>query len=192
MKMKPSITRTLTPVLSLTGSALVSYLVYFGLRGIGHHVIHPPISQALAALSGLVYFLSIAFGPLYVYLVARLRGASVRLGIALSFVVPCAWMTKEVFRLTSSHPFIECLYWYLNPLHIWLILLIVAELGIAEILARRVLLRRGEGPGTAWQAPAMVVLCSIAVFVMLYMWGRGENLYVIFLEGYRLLFGTGL
>ena len=40
-------------------------------------------------------------------------------------------------------------------------------------------------------ATLAVLLISLSLVVSLYAWGEGENVYVMFLEGYRAFFGPG-
>ena len=63
--------RVVYPVLSVFVTAAVSYVAYFGSRHIEHYALH----QIIAAVFGTTYFLSVAFGALYVYATAYLRGA---------------------------------------------------------------------------------------------------------------------
>lgn len=179
--------RVAFPVLTVAGIALVSGLIYFASGGMERSVLH----TVTASLSGLAYFLAISFGPLYVYAATRLRGSSIPEAVLVSSITPFLWMTKEVFLLTESHPLIECLYWYLNPLNIWLAILMVAEFGAAALIVRSKKKRTGAVAGSLL-APVALVAGSLTVFALMYAWGKGENLYVIFLEGYRALFGSGV
>lgn len=178
---------SLFPVLYMFVVAAVSYVGYFGSRHVNNDTIH----QLMAMVFGTTYFLSVAFGTLYIFTSVYVRGASLPWRILASFVVPFIWMTKEVFRLTESHPFLECLYWYLNPLNIWLISLMVLEMGIATLIARSVLKRRGQQIKIITLAPVAVILGSLVFVISAYAWGKGENLYIIFLNGYRFFFGSG-
>ena len=180
--------RYIYPVLLVLLVAVISHLGYFGSR----HVSTDMIRQLMAKIFGATYFLSIAFGPLYIFTTAYVHGLSLTGRILLSFVVPFAWMSKEVLRLTESHPFVECLYWYLNPLNVWLVSLTILEMGLATLIARTLLGRRGQPIKVVTMAPIGVILGSLVFVVSAYAWGKGENLYVIFLQGYRLLFGSGI
>ena len=179
--------RSAAPTLTVFAIALISFIAYFGSRHVDNDFIH----QSLAAIFGTTYFLSIAFGALFIYTTAYIRGASLYERIILCFIVPFLWMSKEVLRLTESHPLIECLYYYFNPLNIWLVSLIVMEIGAATLLARFILRRRGEMVHGSRTGPLLAIMISIFFFVSLYAWGQGENVYVYFLKGYRLLFGSG-
>ena len=146
----------------------------------------------MAGIFGATYFLSIAFGALYVCATAYVRGASLSERVLASFITPLAWMTKEVLVLTASHPFSECLYWYFNPLNLWLAFLVLFEMGAATLIVRAVWRRRGEAVRIVTAAPVAAMSASLFFIVFLFAWGKGENVYVIFLEGYRFLFGSGI
>lgn len=187
MDERPFMSRVACPVLTVAGIAFASGIIYFASGGMERSMLH----TVMASLSGLTYFLAVSFGPLYVYAATRLRGSSIPEGVLASSITPFLWMTKEVFLLTESHPFVECLYWYLNPLNIWLAILMVAEFGAAALIVRSKKKRMGVAVGSVLM-PVAVITGSLTVFALMYAWGRGENLYVIFLEGYRVFFGSGV
>ncbi len=187
MEKRPFLSRVAFPVLTVAGIAFASGFIYFASGGMERSMLH----TVTASLSGLAYFLAISFGPLYVFAATRLRGSSIPESVLASSVTPFLWMTKEVLVLTGSHPFIECLYWYLNPLNIWLALLMVAEFGAAALIVRSKKKRMGVVVGSVL-VPVAVIAGSLTIFALMYAWGKGENLYVIFLEGYRALFGSGV
>lgn len=166
----------------------VSFAGYFGSRQVPHAGLH----QMMALVFGTTYFLSVAFGPLYVFTVTTLRGVPLPGRVLATFINPAIWMTKEVLRLTESHPFVEALYWYCNPLNVWLISLTIFEMGIATMIARRMLRRRGRDIRVVTPAPVIIALASLVFVISVYAWGKGENVYVLFLEGYRHLFGAGI
>jgi len=180
--------RVISPVLSVFVMMSVSYAGYFGSR----HLDGGLVQQWMACFFGTTYFISIAFGTLYVFTSARLRGASLPQCILASLVNPLIWMTKEVFRLMESHPFLESLYWYFNPLDIWLLSFVIMEMGLATLMVRTNIKQKGEAVRVFTTGPVITVLGSLIFAVSVYAWGEGENVYVFFLEGYRLLFGYGL
>ena len=179
--------RIIRPTLLVLLAAAVSYAGYFGLRQTTSSV-----HQLTATFFGTTLFLSVAFGPFYVTIVTHLRGVTLSRRILAASITPFIWMTKEVLRLTESHPLPECLYWYLNPLNIWLICLMIMEIGVATLIARAIQKRRGQIVHASPLVPALVSLTSLVLVISLYAWGKGENVYVLFLEGYRLFFGTGV
>ena len=180
--------RFVNPVLTVFAAAGISFLGYFGSR---HLSGSPFLHQTMAGIFGATYFISIAFGALYVYATAYVRGASLPERVLASFITPFGWMTKEVFILTASHPFLECLYWYFNPLNLWLTFLILFEMGTATLIARAILIRRGEEVRIVTATPVGAILISLFFIIFLIAWGKGENVYVMFLEGYRFFFGSG-
>ncbi len=188
MKYETFARRFLFPALPVLVCAGISWAGYFGSR----HVESPGLASAMALVFGTTYFISIAFGPLYVYTIAYLRGASLLMRILSSGLVPFLWMTKEVISLTHAHPFIESLYWYVSPLHLWLVMLMGLEMGGATLIARKILKNRGERERVISAAPLVTMALSLTLVIGAYAWGKGENFYVIFLEGYRFFFGSGL
>jgi hypothetical protein len=188
MKPHPLRQRYISPVLTLFVVALVSYLGYYGARRLGSDTAR----LALTTLSGTVYFLSIFFGPLYVYTLTHLRGAPLRGRILAMLLIPFIWMSKDVLVMSQSHPLIECLYWYLNPLYIWLACLLAVEMGLGTILARWILKRRGQEIRVISLAPVLSILIGLLIFGGIFAWGQGENLFSLYLDGYRFIFGSGV
>ena len=168
--------------------ALVSYLVYYGSRLIGYQ----PLHQALAAAFGAIYFVSIFFGALYIYTCGYVRGASLPVRILASSLIPFLWMTKDVLVMTESHPFLESLYWYFNPLSVWMVCLLAIEMGAGTLLGRAILKRRGQQMKVLTLGPVASIVIGALLFGGIFAWGQGENLFSIYLNGYRALFGSGI
>lgn len=180
--------RLVTPVLTVFAVMAISYLGYFGSRSMDGGA----VQQWMAAVFGTAYFFSIAFGTLYVYTMSYIRGACLLERIVASSINPFIWMTKEVLRLSESHPLVECLYWYANPLDIWLVSFMIMEMGMATLLGRFILKRSNSEIRVISTAPLAVIGVSFIFAVSVYAWGEGENVYVLFLKGYRALFGFGI
>lgn len=181
--------RVLNPVLTVLVIAVVSFAGYFGSR---HLESHDLLRQVMAGLFGTTYFLSIALGAAYVYSTLYLRGAGLWKRLAAAFVVPFLWMTKETLLLTESHPFVECLYWYVNPLNIWLALFLIFQAGVGTMISRRLMKGGGGGRSVVTAGPVVVSVVSLFLIIALFAWGKGENVYTLFLEGYRVMFGSGV
>lgn len=180
--------RSAIPVIHVFILAAVSFMVYFGSRRLDAGI----IKQTAAGIFGTLYFLSIFLGPLYVFTRARIRGAPLPECVLASMVVPFIWMTKEVYLLTYSHPVAESVYWFLNPLNLWLSSFAVFEMGLGAIIAGFVLRRRGIREKFITPGPPITMVLSLAFAISIFAWGQGENVYVLFLEGYRSLFGAGI
>lgn len=180
--------RMLSPTVTVLCTAAISFFVYEFSASIGNEFTH----ELVAKLSGTAYFLAVAFGAFYVYLATSLDDAPFTHRVAAALATPFLWMTKESVRLFESHPLIECLYYYVNPLNLWLLLLVVLEMSVATLVARRLRSKRGERTRILTPAPVVTIVVSLSLFIGLYAWGRGENIYVLFLSGYRGLFGAGV
>jgi hypothetical protein len=153
-----------------------------------NHILH----QFLAAVSGTVFFVSVTFGTLFVYPMTYFRGASLGERILASFANPFLWATKENIRLYISYSFAECMYYYLNPLNVWLVLGVVAQMGLAEMFCRWLRAKRGEEIRVFGAGSMAAFFIGLFLVIGLFAWGQGENAYVIFLSGYRKLFGAGI
>ena len=164
----------------------ISWTVY----NIAWRIGNPAIHQTLATITGTLLFLSVTFGTLFIYPVAYFRGASLKERILASLINPFLWATKENLRLLISFSFSESLYYYLNPLNIWLLCGLVAQMGIAEIFCRHLLKKRGEAVRVLAPGPISAIIIGLFLVITLFAWGQGENVYVIFLEGYRKIFGS--
>jgi hypothetical protein len=168
--------------------ALSSYFIYYNSRQIANLALH----QALATIFGTIYFISIFFGALFIYTTKYVQGVSLGKRILASCTIPFLWVTKDVFALMESHPFLECLYWYFNPLTIWMLCLLAIEMGFGTLLGRILLKRRGQQLKIITPIPIAAILIGAATFAGIYAWGQGENLFSLYLHGYRLLFGSGI
>lgn len=180
--------RFLFPVLAVWAVMTASWGIYNVAWRLDNHLIH----HVLAAVFGTSLFLSVTFGTLVVYPITYFRGASLIERVTASLINPALWAIKECFRLMISFTVPESLYYFFNPLSLWLFCGVWAQIGLAEILCRKRLKQQGEEITVLH--PAAVILFSVSLFlvIFLYAWGQGENIYVIFLEGFRKLFGPGI
>ena len=51
--------------------------------------------------------------------------------------------------------------------------------------------RRGDPIAILSPGPVAVILAGVAIAAVIYAWGQGENLFSLYLDGYRLIFGYG-
>ncbi|MCJ7771899.1 MAG: hypothetical protein MUP22_02070 [Desulfobacterales bacterium] len=147
---------------------------------------------AKTRFSGALLFISITFSPLLVYPLAYFRGASLTERMTASLIIPFLWATKECFRLLTSFTFLESLYYYFNPLSLWLFCGVFAQMGLLEMICRKKLKNRGEKIKAMHPVALAVFFISLFLVVFLYAWGQGENIYVIFLVWFRKFFGPGV
>ena len=181
---RPSIWK---PVLFVFLLATASYLIYLGSRLLENRAMH----QILAAAFGAIYFVTVFFGALYVYTDCYVRGVPTGRRIAAAVLIPFLWMTKDVLIMTRAHPIADSLYWYLNPVSVWLACLLAVEMGLGTLTGRYILRHRGKAIRVVTLGPLIAILVGAALFAGILAWGQGENLYVLYLDSYRLFFGSG-
>lgn len=180
--------RSFYPVLPVLILAIVSHIGYYG----GSRLENDSLHHLAAILFGPLYFVAVALGPGYVFTRMSVEGANLAQRIVASFFVPFVWMTKEVLLLTDSFPISQALYFYFSPIHFWLILFSIFQMGIATLIARLILKMKGDDLSIITRPPLFVIAGSLASVISLYAWGKGENIYVIYLAFYRVLFGSGI
>jgi hypothetical protein len=180
--------RILSPVAVVFVVMSASWIVY----NLAWRLHSDSLHQVLAAVSGALLFVSVTFGTLYIYPAMFFKGASLPLRVAACFVNPFIWMTKECARLYISYSLAECLYYYLNPLNIWLVLGIVAEMGLMQMVCRWRAAAKGDETGAFSRGGLAAFVIGLFLVISLFAWGQGENAYVVFLSGYRHIFGSGL
>jgi len=66
------------------------------------------------------------------------------------------------------------------------------EMALATLVARAIRRRQGHPVPAAPLTPVLIASASLLLIVCLYAWGKGENVYVLFLKGYRFFFGAGI
>lgn len=179
--------RFVAPVLVVFAVMTSSWLAY----NLAWRLESATLHRVLASVSGTLLFFSVGLGSLVVYSMTYFRGASLKERIAASLVNPLLWATKECIRVSISFSFFECVYYYANPLNVWLAFGVTAEMALAEMLCRQRRRSRGADIRVLHPAAVAVLLISLSLVVSLYVWGEGENVYAIFLEGYRVFFGAG-
>ncbi len=148
--------------------------------------------RIVAVISGVVLFISLGLGTLYVYPALFRRGAPVAERIVGSLVTPFLWMTKEVVIIGGVYTAGEALYYYLNPIHLLLLSAVIAEMGAAQLWINRALVK-GGARRRAWSLPALVtILIGLGWFAFMFIWDLGVHHFYIFQEGYKALFGYGV
>jgi len=179
--------KSYTPAIVLMACMLISWLVY----NLAWRIENDALHQGLGFISGAMLFLSVGFGVFIVYPLMFRKGASLPARLAVSFLTPLAWMIKESALLYISHTAAECLYYLLNPLNVPITLAVFGQMGLSEAVMR--MAPKKENLNLARiVVPLFAGIFCFAAAVGLLLWGQGENAYVIFLENYRRLFGSGL
>ena len=166
----------------------ISWLIYNAAWRIDHSALH----RILASVSGTLLFVSVAFASPFLYPALFFRGASLPERIAGCLANPFLWATKENLRLMISYSPAEAFYYYFNPLNLWLLLGIIAQMGAIEMFCRWRLRAAGESAKVITIGPLAAVAIGLFLAISLFLWGQGEGTYVIFLSGYREFFGAGI
>ncbi len=188
MEKRSFVKRFVNPILIVFVLMSISWIGY----NLSWRLDNDTVHHLLADVFGTLLFLSITFGVIVVYSTAFFRGASLLERVIASFVNPVIWVIKEVFRMFTSFSVTESLYFALNPLVVWLILGIIAQMGLIEIICRWRLKKRGEKV-RVFNVPAILAFAlGIFLVIILYAWGRGENVFSFYLEMYRAIFGPGV
>jgi hypothetical protein len=73
-----------------------------------------------------------------------------------------------------------------------MVCLLAIEMGFGTLLGRAVLRHRGGSIKVVSITPIVVIFIGAIVFGGIYAWGQGENLFSLYLDGYRLIFGSGI
>jgi hypothetical protein len=66
------------------------------------------------------------------------------------------------------------------------------EMGIASMVARKILKGRGEPVPVLTAGSLATAGVCLSLVIAGYAWGKGEKLFVIFLAGFRFFFGSGV
>lgn len=179
--------RFLFPVGTIFLLWFISFIIYNTAWQWGINGLH----KILAYIFGTIMFASIAFGAFFIYPVMFFKGALAWERILGCFFNPFIWATKECIRVSVSFTFFECLYYYLNPLNIWLICALLFEIGLSDTISRYIAKRKDPAIKVANIYSILAMIIGIGLVVFIFSQGQGEDAYVFFLENYRLLFGAG-
>jgi len=180
--------RFLMPVSTLFIIAALCFVAYEIAPKLGSYALH----QVAAGVAGFVFFLCVWFGTLFVYPVSYFRGASTTERIVASLIIPFLYATKEVLRISMAFTLLESLYFYLSVLSMGVYFAAMAEMGLSEMIVRRIRKKRGEAI-RVFPLPAILCLVlGISTVVFVFAWGNGEYTFYVFLQGFRKLFGSGI
>jgi hypothetical protein len=177
--------RVVTPALAVLIVMVGSWILYDQAWRIGSHAMH----QRTAYLAGILLFLSIGFGPLYVYPRAFFRGASLGERILASLVTPVAWNAKEILGVSEVFTWGESLYYGLNPVFFMCLSVAAVQMGLCEMVCRRLRNRGVSEPApVVTPTPLVAVVVGLVCMAVLLLWDMGAQGFYIFQEGYKALF----
>ena len=73
-----------------------------------------------------------------------------------------------------------------------MVCLYILEIGVGTIIARYILKKQGKVGKVITLRSIATLLVGVPVLIQLIVWDQGENIFSIFLQGYRYFFGTGI
>jgi len=137
--------------------------------------------------------LTIVFSSLFLYSVMYVRGASARERILWAYIVPYAYILKEIWRVSAFFSPAESFYYALAPTTLGLLVGQIGLLCLCEIFWRWRDKKRGGSIRIIATAPAVgLVICLIMTYFMFF-WGSsgdtpGSKWFYLYMEGYKALF----
>ena len=161
----------------------VGLVVHQNLWKVADPAVHRPIGQA----AGIVAFVSIGFGSLLIYPIARARGAPLWIVMLACLVTPVAWNVKEMVRVLQFFTAPEALWWGLNPGFILAFVGAWGQMGLCELLLRLRRCMTGSPVRVLTFAPVLAVVLSLVALYFLLIWGGGVHTFYLYMEGYRAL-----
>ena len=185
MERQSFIRRAVVPAATVLMAMVGSLVLYNQSWRIGSDALH----QLTAYVSGLILFVSIGFGPLYVYPKAFFRGASALERVLVCLVTPVAWDVKEILRVSEYFSWGESLYYGLNTIFLLCLCVVATQMGICEMVCRWVRNRQVPDPvavvSPATLIPVILGLAGVGIF---FLWGGGASSFYLYQEGYKALF----
>jgi hypothetical protein len=151
--------RAWLPPALLLGAAAASWVAYnHSAPALAHRVVP-------------VYAACLVAGPSLVYPWMRAWGASAAAAGAGAWLVPCAWLVKEGWRITAVFSVPEAVYYAFNPLALGLYVAVLFQIGVWELVMRRPWNR-------GWRlarGPALALLALLGLSAALSLLGRGSG-----------------
>ncbi len=180
--------RTYIPVLVLLLVVTTSWIVYNMARYIDNESAYLFTANTI----GTLFALSTFFSPIIVYLWTFKKGARPSQRFAASLVIPFLWATKECIRVSTAFGFVECLYYYFNPLNIFYLCFVAVQISIAVLICSS----KDKAAGLMTNKLTLTALASLVLgtcfTILIYVMDRGEPLFWMFMNGFRTIFGTGV
>jgi len=164
---------------------LTNHLEWFG-SGAGY--------RAIAFLLYLLLGLSISFSGPVVYGVMCFRGGSLKERILGAYLVPVAWVLKEIWRVGDFFTLGESLYYALSPWPLGVLTHQIGYLSLVEIFCRRRKKKRDKLTRVLSLGPIVGLGVFALMLFLTIFWGvpaesPGTKWFYLYQEGYKALFG---
>jgi hypothetical protein len=157
--------------------------------GSGAWLLYQHGTPALAERVLFVYAGCLLLGPSLVYGILRGAGSSPGRSTAIALAVPVLWLAKELWRVSAAHPWLEALYYALNPISLGVFCAAGVPMALLEIALRR--WREGAWRLGGWPGATLagfLLLAGAAAAV-----GRdsgGRDIFYAYVALYRVLFAA--
>jgi hypothetical protein len=135
-------------------------------------------------------FIVIAFSSIAVYSQMFFRGAPLAERVIGSYITPCAFIIKEIIRVSEFFSFGESVFYGMSPYPF--LCLMIGQMGlmaITEMVCRH--LYKGKSSAnirTVTAVPVLLAVISLACIYFMGFWHWGEDAYWIQLAIYKLIF----
>jgi hypothetical protein len=176
--------RAIKPTLTLLTLVVIAIALYNNFWRLGL----PSLQRIAGHLFGLTVFFSVGCGALVVYRAACFRGASLTERICACLVTPVLYTASEVLRVREFFSWGESLYFGLSPGFQLILLANLGCMGLADMLCRLNLRRKGVVIRVITPLPlAALLLLPVGVYVIV-IWGFGVHWFYVYQQGYKALF----
>jgi hypothetical protein len=176
--------RTIKPTLALLALIAIAITLYNHFWRLGL----PALQRISGHLFGLTVFFGVGSGALYVYWRSYFSGAGPAERICACLATPVLYTASEVLRVHEFFSWGESLYFGLSPGFQLILLANLACMGLAEMLCRLNLRRKGVVIRVFTPLPlAALLLLPVGVYVIV-IWGFGVHWFYVYQEGYKALF----
>jgi hypothetical protein len=144
-------------------------------------------SAAVANRVIFVYAACLLAGPGIVYAVLRRADASSRRSALWALGVPMLWLAKEIHRVSAVHPFLESLYYGLNPFSLGVFCAAAVPTALIEIGLRR--RRAGAWRLGGWPGVTLAIFVLLAAAAAAVGHGSGgREIFYAYVRLHRFLF----
>jgi hypothetical protein len=177
--------RFLIPVGIMLVTMILSLVLYYNSYAIGGKALHPLIANVF----GVVLWISIGFGSLFVYPSMFFRGASGGERVLGSLITPIVWTLKELVRVSEFFTLGETLYYGLSSIFLLIFIGSLGLMGICELICRVIVKRKSAVPiKVVTPLPVLGIVFGLIAFYVIFIWGVGVHWFYIYQEGYKALF----
>lgn len=181
----PFVKRTGVPVIIV----FLCWVLFHQIHFTDWDIQNDSLRLAAANFSAILLFLSIGFGPSFVYPYSYRWGAGLWERVAASFVTPACWTLKEAYRVSEFFTIPEVLYYLLNSLFLLCYVCLLGQCGLWEMICRRRLKKKGATDIKVITAiPVLSILLLFVAIYVIFFWGLGVHFFVIYISGYKALF----